>query len=398
MTDLSTQLRFACGVSDDHQTQRALGQITRQIESQLTGTVDLLVVFASSHHRSAFADIDAHLAGAFSPRVRLGTTAEAVIGGARELQYGPGLSVLAASMPGAVLTPFSFAHVDWSALAQKPDELRQSVCPAEAPVRAVLLLADPFSTPITRVLPAFDAALPGVPIFGGMASGALAPGDNRLTIDGQPLTAGAVGLAIAGDITVDCTVSQGCRPIGSPHVITRSKRHIVFELGGHKATEVANDTIAQLSREDRDLVRNQGLFVGRVLNEYKSRFGRGDFLIRKLDGYDENQGYIGIHDTQVRTGQTVQFHVRDQHTATEDLRMLLEAQKVFGSAAGALLCTGTGRGLNLFDLPDADVTMVRDALGDVPLAGFFAAGEIGQVGDRNFLHSQSASLAVFRSA
>ena len=398
MTDLTTQLRFACGVSDAAETDTALRQVTAQIEARLSGQVDLLVVFASSHHTHAFEHIATDLTRTFSPRASLGTTAQGVLGADRELCYGPGLSVLAAVLPSAVLTPFRFAHVDWSGLAQRPAELRQAVRADEAPVRAIVLLADPFSTPIMRVTPAFDAALPGVPVVGGMASGATVPGDNRLMINGQLVTQGALGLAIGGDVSAVCTVSQGCRPIGKPYVITRSKRHVVLELGGHKAVDVVSRTISELSSEDGDLVRTHGLLVGRVIDEYKPHFGCGDFLIRKLAGYDQDQGYIAIHDTHVRTGQTIQFHLRDQHTATEDFTMLLEAQKVYGRGAGALLFTCNGRGLNLFDQPNADVNMVRGALGALPLAGFFAAGELGPVADQNFLHSHCASLIVFRPA
>jgi small ligand-binding sensory domain FIST len=398
MTDRSTQLRFACGISDEPQTDMALQQVAQQIESRLTDQVDLLVVFASSHHAHAFGQIDEYLTRAFTPRVRIGATVESALGGHRELQFGPGLSVLAATMPDATLTPVRFDHVDWSTLAKTPEELRRVMLKDQDSVEAVLLLADPFSTPINALLPAFHAALPGVPIVGGMASGARAPGDNRLLFNGQLLNQGALALAIGGQVNVACTVSQGCRPIGESYVITRSKRHIVFELGGHKATKVINNTIAQLSADDRELVSTHGLLVGRVIDEYKSRFGRGDFLIRNLAGFDEEKGYIAVHDPHVRTGQTIQFHLRDQATAAEDFSLLLEAQKLYGSGAGALLFTCTGRGLNLFDEPDTDVKMVRDALGDLPLAGFFAAGEIGPVGGQSFLHGHCASLIVFRPA
>ena len=396
MGQLTVPLRFASGASDDPNTAAALFDVCAQLESDLSGSVSLLLVFASSHHAGAFETIADHLNEAFDPYVSLGTTARGVIGRRSEFQDGPGLSVLAATIPDAVLTPFEFSHVDWSVMADSPEKLRKAVGATDAPPRAVMVLADPFSTPMMRMLPAFDAALPGVPIIGGTASGAAAAGENRLAVNGRVHTQGVVGLAIGGGITVDCGVSQGCRPIGKPYVITRSKRHIVLELGGHRATDVLKQTVKDLDSPERELVRVEGVLVGRVIDEYKSRFGRGDFLIRKLDGHDEDHGYVAIHDTQVRTGQTIQFHIRDKRSAIEDLAMLLEAQKVYGQAAGAMLFSCTGRGLNLFDLPNTDVTMVGKALGDVPLAGFFASGQIGPVGGRSFLHGHAASLMVFR--
>ena len=115
-------------------------------------------------------------------------------------------------------------------------------------------------------------------------------------------------------------------------------------------------------------------------------------------GVDPSAGYIAIGDTQVRVGQTVQFHIRDQKTAREDFSLLLESQKLHGNRGGGLLFSCNGRGTHLFSEPDADAKMIHEALGDLPLAGCFAAGEIGPIGEQNFLHGHTASFAVLREA
>lgn len=398
MAQVSTRLRFASAASDLPSTPAAVEEVIAALRGQLAGDIDLLMVFATAHHDDGFARMGEQFAAALAPRVMLASSAEGVITLRRELQRGPALAALAASLPGARIEPFTFDQINWAATATEPDLLRQALQKGEAPIKAVVLVADSFSTPITQQLPAFAEALPGVPVVGGMASGARQPGGNRLLVNGRVMDKGAIGFTVAGDIDVTCTLSQGCRPIGRPLLITRSKRHVVLELGGRKALDAVTHTLHGLSDEDRTLVRDNGLLIGRVINEYKSRFGRGDFLIRNLMGYDEKTGYIAINDTSVRTGQTIQFHVRDQRTAREDFALLLEAQKIHGPAAGALLFTCNGRGLNLFNQPHEDAVMVADALGDAPLAGFFAAGEIGPVGNQNFLHGHTASLIVFRPA
>ena len=138
-----------------------------------------------------------------------------------------------------------------------------------------------------------------------------------------------------------------------------------------------------------------GLHVGRVLTEYQEQFEAGDFLVRNVVGIDRAEGSIAIADF-VRAGQTVQFHVRDGQTAHDDLELILsERKKTFAAQAG-LLFTCNGRGTRLFSDSDHDARAIAKHFGDIPLAGFFAQGEIGPVGGSNFLHGFTASLALFR--
>jgi small ligand-binding sensory domain FIST len=182
--------------------------------------------------------------------------------------------------------------------------------------------------------------------------------------------------------------------------------------------EQLQELFASLSPEEQRAVQS-GLHMGVVTNEYRDRFDRGDFLVRNVIGADGDSGAIAIGD-YVRVGQTVQFHVRDAATADEDLRELLtrcrtdcqsvraEVQpsgcgpatgqtKAWTPTCGALLFTCNGRGTRMFDRPDHDAGALRQILGDMPVAGFFAAGEIGPVAGKNFVHGFTASVAVFRA-
>jgi len=146
------------------------------------------------------------------------------------------------------------------------------------------------------------------------------------------------------------------------------------------------------------LLQVGGLQVGRVIDEGKGNYGRGDFLVRSLVGVKRDTGAVLIGD-YVRVGQTLQFHVRDAKSADEEMRLLLEGETMLaanGQPTGALLITCNGRGTRLFDMPHHDVTLARQILGDIPIAGFFAAGELGPVGDKNFIHGHTAALALFR--
>ncbi|MEM6757046.1 MAG: FIST N-terminal domain-containing protein, partial [Planctomycetota bacterium] len=267
----------------------------------------------------------------------------------------------------------------------------------------VCLLADPFTTPLVKLLPAMDRALPGVPVVGGLLSGTQKPGEHRLWVDGDLMTGGAAGFTLGDSprrperhLDITTTVSQGCRPIGRPLIITKSKRHVVQELGGRNALIVVKELADALGDDEADLVRTQGLHVGRVVDEYKDRFGPGDFLIRGLVGLDSTAGYIAIGDPMVKVGQTIQFQVRDRAAAASDLELMLDSQRMHGPAAGGLVFTCNGRGTRLFDSADHDAQRVKDALGGAVLGGALAAGEIGPVGGQSHVHGHAVCVAALR--
>jgi small ligand-binding sensory domain FIST len=230
-----------------------------------------------------------------------------------------------------------------------------------------------------------------------MASGGMTPGSNTLVCNQGTYDSGAVGVVVGGAVRVRPVVSQGCRPIGTPLVITRAQANVIHELGGRPALERLREIYGTLDATDRELVRSS-LHVGRVASEYQAAFQAGDFLVRNVVGADPESGVIAIGDL-VRTGQTVQFHVRDPASAHDDLERLLHAAQAAGSLpAGALVFTCNGRGSRLFAAPHHDARCVQDVLGPLPAAGFFAQGEIGPIGRLNCLHGFTASIGLFEPA
>src|SRR5205823_6860873 len=126
-------------------------------------------------------------------------------------------------------------------------------------------------------LRAFGDRRPGLPVVGGLASASTAPGGNRLVVDDTVVAEGAVGAFLGSDVDITTVVSQGCRPVGDPFVITRAEGNIVYELGGKPALERLQDIARALDDEDRQLL-SQGVHLGRVIDESKTTFGPGDFL------------------------------------------------------------------------------------------------------------------------
>ncbi len=228
----------------------------------------------------------------------------------------------------------------------------------------------------------------------GMASGGRRPGMNALLLGPRAVDHGAIGVLVQGPAIVRSVVSQGCRPIGKPLVITKAEDNFILELGGKPPALRLQELWQELAPDERQLLQ-QGLHVGRVINEYQGKFERGDFLIRNVMGLDRNNGALAVTD-HIRVGQTVQFHVRDAASADEDLHALLQLDlRAHAKPAGALLFTCNGRGTRLFDEPHHDARAIRAEAGALPVAGFFAMGELGPVGGQNFIHGFTASVLLF---
>lgn len=384
----------------------------------------LVFVFGSGPHAERLDDVAARVRRVLDPACMIGVSAESIIGGRTAIEDAGGVSVLCARLPAGVELS-TFTDSDLQPIQGDDDATRRGLARAigvDDRLAATFLFADPFSMPLGRLLPALNEArrlAPRTPpvgaLLGGIASAGRTAGENYLIVNDDVRRAGAVGVSLRGPVRVDPIVSQGCRGFGPQYVVTRAKGNVIFELGGKPAIRATREAVGDLSHDERTLL-GHGLLLGQAASEYKEHFGRGDFVIRQVVGADEDSGSIAVGDV-VRAGRTVRFHVRDAVSAGEDLALLLDGQKIHGPPAGALVITCNGRGSKLFGRADHDAEMFQRAfdrapggeerakVGDaidpgeqpsVPMAGFFAAGEIGPVGGESFLHGHTACYAVFR--
>lgn len=441
---VATRPAMVDALSCERHSEHAASEVAESLaagfaQRGLRSTPDLLIVFVSQHHSRALPEIERTLCARLAPRHVLAVAGEGVISGNTEVEASAGIAVLGCVLPGVTVTTFSSDDLPMSFGLEEPagasggDGDGLSVNSDLAGVartvgivpghRCTILLADPFTTPIGPVLGtlarARALASPGTGehrrgvIAGGLASASGRPGGNTMLVDGKLLSSGFVGVSLGGNIRADSVVSQGCRPIGENMVVTSSRGQFIRTLGGRPAMDVLHELIEASSEGDRKQI-STGLLLGRVINEYKDHFGRSDYLLRGVVGVMKQDKAIAIAEP-VRVGQTVRFHVRDAATAREDLAMLMDAQAIHDKPIGALLFTCNGRGTRLFPHPHHDASLIQHAFSDpvpgevrakagsavqawprVPLAGFFAAGEIGPIGDEVFLHTQTASAVFFR--
>lgn len=376
---------FAAAISEHPLPTHAVGEVVGDILEAVGERPSLALLFVSAAHTGAIEDIAGAVGSLLRPDRLLGATSGTVVGEGREVEDGPAISLWAGT--GLSTQPFRLTtevHGGGHAIAGFPGAEE-----VDDDASAVLLLGDPFSFPTEQFLEGVREQVGlTLPIIGGMASAARGPGGNRLVLDDAVVDDGAVGVVVGG-ADIEAVVSQGCRPIGDPMVVTRGERQIIYELAGRPALERVEQLVAALPPDDLDLAR-EGLHVGRVIDEHRVDYSRGDFLVRNVIGGDRDAGAVAVGD-EVEIGATVQFQVRDASSADEDLRLLLAGRE----ADGALVFTCNGRGSNLFGAPDHDASAVRDLTG-APAAGMSCAGELGPVGGRNFLHGFTASIALFR--
>ena len=382
--------RIGAGLSTAGETVAAFDEAAQAARGQLgQHDVDLCILFASRSHLDEIDEGLATVTAIMDPAHLIGCCAQGVVGGGQEVEHGAGASVWAASLPGSAVESF---HL----IATLDDgDASVSGMPSPAGTDLMLLMTDPLTFPAEALLDHLAEEHPGLPVIGGIASGAQGPEEPVLFHDGKPVDRGAVG-ALLRDVDVLPCVSQGAAPIGPEMVVTAADGNIVLELASKPALAKLAEVIADMGERERALAAT-GLLIGIVIDENKPAYERGDFLIRGLLGADESSGALAIGD-QVRVGQTVRFHVRDGESADEDLREALSLQSVAlrgRSAAGALLFTCNGRGRHMFPVGDHDAGALEDSFGPLPMSGFFCSGEIGPVGGRNFLHGFTATMALF---
>lgn len=198
---------------------------------------------------------------------------------------------------------------------------------------------------------------------------------------------GVSGVLFGQEVGVITRLSQGCSPIGPHRTVTEARRNILMTLDGQPALDMLKSDIGEILA--RDVMRIGGyIFAGLPIPGSDT----GDYLVRNLVGIDPNEGLVAVGDL-VEPGRELMFCKRDAATAREDLDRMLRALQGRLSAPprGGIYCSCLGRGVNLFGPDSAELRQIRDTLGDFPLVGFYANGEVSQ--DR--LYGYTGVLTLF---
>ena len=393
-------------LAQDPSLQGAVDAVAQQLNG--CGPADLALVFASTSYASDLPRLLPLLRQKLQATHWLGCVGGGVVGTdatgtPHELEQEPALSVTLLHLPGATLQPFAIDTTSLPDLDGPAEPWRQLVGQEAEAGRSLLLLVDPTTTVINDLINGLDYAFPHTVKLGGIAA-QHAANHGSLLFDAGVCT-GAVGCLIRGRWRLAPVVAQGCRPIGPILEVEQAQRNVVLAVSvGSKRrspVEALQAILTELTPEEREQVKNS-LFLGVERNDFNLPAGDlsssledgSSFLVRNLIGVDPRNGAVAVAE-RMRVGQKVQFQLRDAEASREELRMLLGREVRRGQEPlAALLFACLGRGQGLYGQPDGDVSLCREAFGQVPIGGVFCNGEIGPVGGTTHLHGYTASWGL----
>ncbi|HHH45116.1 MAG TPA: histidine kinase [Gammaproteobacteria bacterium] len=227
---------------------------------------------------------------------------------------------------------------------------------------------DPGNNNLPMLLGQLHGELPGGYLLGGLSS---SHGAHPQIAD-ELLEGGLSGVVFNDQVSIATGLSQGCSPIAGKHAITDCANNVINRIDDRPALDVFREDIGEILA--RDLNRAAGyIFAGLPIKGSDT----GDYLVRNLVGIDTRGKRLAIGDL-VHPGQALHFCRRDSNTAREDMQRMLDdlKRRVPGTPRGGLYFSCLGRGQDLFGEPSAELKMIEATLGEFPLVGFFANGEI----------------------
>lgn len=396
-------MQWVSALSTCPSLEGAIAEVTERIKATLAGEAHFGLLFLSGMFASEYPRLPPLLRQRLPIQQLIGCGGGGIIGmpnpaSIREVEHEPALVLMVAHLPGVEVQTFHIAAEDLPDLDSPPQAWIERVGVAAEQQPHFLLLPDPFTADINDLIQGLDFAYPSSVKVGGLASG-LQRSDRPQLLFQDRLVTGTVGVAFSGAIDFKAIVAQGCRPIGPIFQIAEGERNVLTQLEDDQGTtcsalEALQAVIQQLDESDRELAQH-ALFIGMARSAFQQTLEPGDFLIRNLLGVDPRTGAIAIGD-RVRSGQRIQFHLRDRRASGEDLEFLLKRHCASHPqpAIAAFMFACLGRGEGLYGQPDYDSQLFQHFLPDVPLAGFFCNGEIGPIAGTTFLHGYTSVFGM----
>jgi small ligand-binding sensory domain FIST len=194
-----------------------------------------------------------------------------------------------------------------------------------------------------------------------------------LQIADHVVEGGLSGVLFSSDVPVSIRLAQGCSLIGSRHQITESSNNIIVRIDGRPALDVFKEDIGKKLAKKIEKVAGDIFIAFPVIGS-----DTGDYFVRNLIGIDPEHKMLAVGDV-VESGTSIMFARRSVKKARQNfINMLCNIKDSLKGRIpkGGLYHSCIGRGENLFGKNSEEVKMIQEVLGDFPMIGFFANGEI----------------------
>ncbi|HKA43714.1 MAG TPA: FIST N-terminal domain-containing protein [Burkholderiales bacterium] len=306
----------------------------------------------------------------------VGTVGIGICATAREYLDEPALAVMLGDFE-----PGSF-HV-FSGVASGTDVDTIALKCESAPANFAIVHADPHNARVVDLVTRLAGKVESGFLVGGLTSSRR----QNLQIADAVIEGGLSGVSFSDGVTIATRLTQGCSPIGPKHVVTACQQNVIISLDGRPALDVFREDIGETL--GRDLNRIGGhVFAGLPIPGSDT----GDYMVRNLVGIDPANKLIAIGEL-LQQNASVLFCRRDAKTAQEDMKRMLESIRkgMFTQPRGGVYYSCIGRGAGLFGPDSEELKLIREALGEFPLVGFFCNGEISH----NRLYGYTGVLTLF---
>lgn len=243
---------------------------------------------------------------------------------------------------------------------------------------------DPANNRIQELIEGLSAHVSSGFVVGGLSS---AQGEETAQIVDGVVSGGLSGVLFSDRVKLATRLSQGVSPLGPRHHVTSANRNVIGSIDHRPALDVMKEEIGEALANDLRRAAGQ-IFIGLPVQGSDT----GDYLVRNILGVDPQNNLVAVGE-RVEPGDALLFCRRDQQTAEADLLRMLAAigPQLGGTIRGGVYYSCLGRGQNMFGAPHRELGLIREALGDIPLVGFFANGEISH----NRLYGYTGVLTLF---
>ncbi len=266
--------------------------------------------------------------------------------------------------------------------AEKLLEDVSSYCKQDLP-HVGIIHGDPSNPATPTIIEKISETVPSAYLVGGLTSS----NSENYQVANEIVQGSVSGIFFSPEVKTVIGHTQGCTPLDEQHVITKAERNLLIELDNQPALDVLRDDVGEVLAKDLNKIAGY-IFAGLPI-EFSDT---GDYLVRNIIGIDEQEKIIAVGD-YLYEGSKFMFCRRDGNSARDDMLRMLGTMKsrIQGQPRGGLYYTCLGRGRYQFGDNSEELKMIQDEIGDFPLVGFFANGEIFN----NRLYGYTGVLILF---